>query len=352
MTLWGRIELAFAGPIRLVLLSSLVVAATGAARAQESISKFYSSNPINIYVGEAPGASYDIYGRLMSMYLGRYIPGSPQVIVRNMPGAGGLVMTNWLYNAAPRDGTAIAIAFQGTAVEQRLSSAGIQYDAGRFSWIGRISPVTEVTYTWYKSPTKSLADATRRQTIIGGSGPTAPSIWYLRVLNALAGTKFKAIPGFEGGNVSLMAMESGEIEGTSKAWATLKAGNPDLLRDHKLNILVQYGPERDPDLPNVPLLMDVGRSPDQKAALRFFTFGDAMGRSVVGPPNIPPDRLAALRKAFVRAMADPRLQSFAAKIQLQVGPPLGSDGLDQIVKDTLETSDKTAALAKAARGGF
>jgi tripartite-type tricarboxylate transporter receptor subunit TctC len=326
----------------LALVSSL-------GQAAETVEAFYKGKTIEVHIGNPPGASYDLYGRLVSKYLGRHLPGQPQVVVKHMPGAGGLTMTNWLYNIAPKDGTALAVALHATAVEQALGSAGIQYDAAAFSWIGRMSPVVEVSYTWHTSPTKTLADAQKRETVMGGSSPTAPSIWYLKVLNVLAQTKFKIIPGFQGANDSHLAMERGELEGTTKAWPTMKSANADLLRDKKVNILVQYGLERSPELPDVPLMSDMAHSNDDKTALSFYAMGNAVGRSLVGAPGIPPDRLAALRSGFMKMMEDKELIAEAEKTNIDIGPVLDGAALHKVIQDTLAISPAVVKRAKSAR---
>ncbi|HEY4135351.1 MAG TPA: hypothetical protein VGO34_09055 [Alphaproteobacteria bacterium] len=333
------------GCIATLALFAAAMPATG--HAADAVEGFYKGKTLDLYIGNPPGASYDLYGRIVSRYMPKYLPGEPTVIIRYMPGAGGLKMTNWLYNAAPKDGTALAIALHATAVEQALESEGIQYDATKFSWIGRLSPVVEVSYTWHTSPTKTLADAQQRETIMGGSGPTAPSIWYLKVLNAYAHTKFKIISGYQGAGDSHIAMERGELEGTTKAWPTMKVQNADLLRDHKVSILVQYGLDKAPELPDVPLMSDLGDSEEDKTALRFFAMGNAVGRSLVGAPGIPADRLAALRKAFDDMVKDPELLAEAQKTLTDIGPTLTGQGLEGIIKETLQTPK--AVLQRAAK---
>jgi tripartite-type tricarboxylate transporter receptor subunit TctC len=321
-----------------------------AGQAADPVAEFYKGKTISIYIGAEPGGSHDIYGRLASRYLGRHIPGEPTVVVRHMPGAGGLAMTNWLYNVAPQDGTALAISRHQVATEQALESKGVQWRAEKYAWIGRMAPIVELSYTWHTSPTKTFEDAQKRETIMGGSGPTAPSIWYLNVLNALAGTKFKAMSGYSGTNESHLAMERGELEGTTKSWAQMKTANADLLRDKKVNIILQYGLEKPPELQNVPRFSDLGVTPNDKKALGFIAMQNGIGRSVQGTPNIPADRLAALRKGLEAMMKDPELLAEAQKQDLDVGQWLSGEGLDKIIKDTLETPKDVLKLAKDARG--
>jgi tripartite-type tricarboxylate transporter receptor subunit TctC len=312
---------------------------------------FYKGKTIELYVGTDPGGGYDLYARLIARYLGRHMPGGPSIVVKNMPGAGHLRMANWVYGAAPRDGTVIAAAPQSVAIEQVLGTEGVQYDARQFTWIGRVAPVVEVTYTWHTSPTKTLDDARRRETIMGGSGVASPTVFYLKALNQLAGTKFNVIPAFPSNAETNLAMQRGEVEGGSKAWASMKVDNADWLRDGKVNILVQYATSRDKDLPDVPLMMELGRNEDERRALNLFAMGNAMGRSIMATPSIPVDRLAALRRAFAETMSDPELIAFTREKKIDFGPALTGEELQKLVEETLALPTHVIALAKKARGG-
>jgi tripartite-type tricarboxylate transporter receptor subunit TctC len=322
---------------------------SGAALAQAP-EAFYRGRTVELYVGTDPGGGYDLYGRLVARYIGKHIPGGPAVIVKNMPGAGHLRMANWVYGAAPRDGTVMGAAPQSIAIEQLLGTDGVQYDARRFTWIGRVAPVVEVTYTWHTSGTKTLADAQKRETVMGGSGAASPTVFYLKALNQLAGTKFKIIAAYPSNAETNLAMQRGEVEGGSKAWASMKVDNFDWLREKKVNILVQYATARDPDLPDVPLMMELGRTDDERRALNLFALGNAMGRSIMATPEIPQDRLLALQAAFMATMGDPDLIAFTREKKVDLGPTLNGDELKAIVDETLAMPPSVIALAKNARG--
>jgi tripartite-type tricarboxylate transporter receptor subunit TctC len=337
---------------RVAIVAAVLGVALAISRgaAADAVGDFFKGRTITYYISTVPGGGYDLYGRLVASYIGRHIPGQPAVVPKNMPGAGGLTMTNWLYNVAPRDGTAIAGPPQALAIEQVLGSKGIQYDAGKFTWIGRAAPVVEVMYTWFTSPTKTFKDAQERETIMGGTGPTSPTITYLKQLNILAGTKFKPIPGFGGTTEVNLAMERGEVEGSIKSWASMKVDNPDWLREHKVNIILQFALDKPSDLSDVPLMMDIGKTEADRQALRFFSAGNAMGRATFGPPALPPDRVAALRAAFMAAMKDPELVAEADKRRIDIGP-LSGEGLQKIVEDTLAVTPEVKARALEARTG-
>lgn len=338
-------------PVPVVSVAGAFIALLAApALAQPAVEAFYRGRTVEMVIGTQPGGGYDLYGRLIARYIGKHIPGQPTVIVKNMPGAGHLRMTNWLYNVAPKDGTVLATAPQALAIEQALGSDGIQYDAAKFSWIGRAAPVTEITYTWHTSPTRTLADARARETVMGGSGPTSPTVFYLKALNALAGTRFKIIQGFPGGAETELAMQRGEVEGGSKAWASMKVDNAEWLREKKVNILLQYGLARAPDLADVPLSTELAADANGRAALTLFAMGNAMGRSIMATPGIPAERIVALQKAFMDTMNDPELIAFARERQIDLGPALDGAALAKIVADTLAVTPETVAMVKKARG--
>jgi tripartite-type tricarboxylate transporter receptor subunit TctC len=334
-----------------VIYGAIVLGLAGVLPAHaQTPESFYRARTIELYVGTDPGGGYDLYGRLVARYIGKHVPGGPTVIVKNMPGAGHLRMANWVYGGAPRDGTVIATAPQSIAIEQVLGTEGVQYDARKFNWIGRLAPVVEVTYTWHTSPTKTLADARLRETVMGGSGAASPTVFYLKALNQLAGTKFRIIPAYPSNAETNLAMQRGEVEGGSKAWASMKVDNADWLREKKVNILVQYATSRDKDLPDVPLMMELGRNEDERRALNLFAMGNAMGRSIMATPAIPADRLAALQQAFLDAMRDPELVAFAQERKIDLGPVLSGDELKALVEETMSVSPAIVALAKMARG--
>ena len=325
-----------------------VTALMVSAAAADPVEDFYRNHPINFYIGNTVGGGYDLYGRFIARYLGRHIPGNPSIVPVNMPGAGGLNMAGWLYNKAPRDGTAIAIASQVLAIEQALDSPGVQYDARKFNWIGRAAPVVELTYTWHTSPTKTLEDARQRETVMGGINPTSNTVSYLRLLNALAGTKFKIISGYPGTTEMHLAMERGETEGATKTWEAFKADNSDWLRDKKVNILVQYALTKSPELPDTPLMIDLGKSDADRQVLRFFATGNELGRGFMTAPGVPPERVAALRKALMEMMKDPKFIADAGKRQLDIGPMPGAD-VQKLIEDSLAVSPALIAAAKRAR---
>jgi tripartite-type tricarboxylate transporter receptor subunit TctC len=333
---------------RALAVALAVLSVASQAAWADSVGDFFKGKTVTYYISTVPGGGYDLYGRLTASYIGRHIPGNPTVVPKNMPGAGGLAMTNWLYNVAPRDGTAIGGPPQALAIEQELGSPGIQYDAAKFTWIGRAAPVVEIMYTWFTSPTKTFKDAQMRETVMGGTGPTSPTITYLKQLNLLAGAKFKPISGFGGTSEVNLAMERGEVEGSIKSWASMQTDNADWLRDKKVNLILQFALDKPDELKDVPLMMEIGKTDADKQALKFFSTGNAMGRATFGPPALPADRVTALRTAFMETMTDPELVADAAKRKVDIGP-LSGEGLQKIVDDTLAVPAEVKARAIEAR---
>ena len=334
------------------LSTALVAALIGslAPAAADPVADFYRNQTISFYIGNTVGGGYDLYGRFLARHLGRYVPGAPNIVTVNMPGAGGLNMAGWLYSRAPRDGTAIAIASQVLAIEQALGSPGVQYDARKLSWLGRAAPVVEISYTWHTSATRSLDDARRRETVMGGINPTSNTVTYLRLLNVLAGTRFKIISGYPGTTEMHLAMERGETEGATKTWEAFKADNDDWLRDRKVNMLVQYALTASPELPGVPLMMDLGRNDAARAVLRFYAAGNELGRSLIAPPGVPPERIAALRKALIDMIRDPEFLAEAKQRRVEIGPLAGEE-VQKLIDATLDVAPEVIAAAKEAREG-
>lgn len=325
------------------------------AEAANAVEDFYKGKTVEMYVGTPAGGGYDLYGRLIADYIGRYIPGKPNVIVRNMPGAAHLTMTNHVFNNAPRDGTVLAIPQQIMAVEQAMgSNPGVRYDAAKFNWVGRAVSVVTIAYTWHPSPTKTIEDARARETVMGTTGASSPTNIFLKSLNDFAGTRLKLISGYASTNESELAMQRGEVEGVLADWSGFKIRGADWIRDKKVNIMVQWSGERPPDLPDVRLVREVGRDDRNSQILQFYAMGNALGRAFMTTPDVLADRLAALREAFQKTMKDPELLAFAQKSNIDIGPVATGVELHKLVDETLHFSPDIIAEAKkglAAAGG-
>jgi tripartite-type tricarboxylate transporter receptor subunit TctC len=317
---------------------------TGLARANE----FYAGRTITLYVGFEAGGGYDLYARLVGRHLGRFIAGEPKVIVQNMPGAAGLRVANYVYQVAPQDGTALAIAAESVALEQALQGAGTEYDASKLSWVGRVAPSASITFTWQTSKVKNFEDARRQEAVIGATGVTGITSYTPRALNRLAGSKFKLVTGYSGSSGVLLAMERGEVEGGFAIWPEFMKQKPEWLAQKKINVLYIVAGKRAPELPDVPTTAELGRDEEAKTVLRFLASTTEIGRSIFSTPNVPADRLEHLRSAFAKMTQDGEFRRDAEQMGLQIDPQSG----EQLQKDVaaINQSPKTIIeKAKAAR---
>jgi tripartite-type tricarboxylate transporter receptor subunit TctC len=272
---------------------------------QPSVEDFYRGKKIDLIIGYSSGGTYDLYARLVARHLGQHIPGRPLIVPRNMPGAGSRSAATWMANVAPRDGTMIATADQSLSLQQAAGDARIQFDTTKFIYIGNPNVENNTTATWHASGIKTIEDARRREVTMGATGGSTSS-QYPKAMNALLGTRFKIILGYPGGNDINLAMERGEVDGRgSNSWASWKATRPHWLAEKKINILVQIGLKKVPDLPDVPLLMELGANDDDRKLLRLLSASTQIGRPIFTTPDAPAERVAALRAAFEATVRDP-----------------------------------------------
>jgi tripartite-type tricarboxylate transporter receptor subunit TctC len=255
--------------------TSLLFGLTIAPHAAEPDASF-KGQTVHLYIGFAPGGSYDYFGRLVARLIGRHLPGNPTVIAEQMPGAGSFTAANYLYARAPKDGTALGIVSQTMAIEEALGTPGVQYKAARFNWIGRATSVNEVSLTFHTSKTKTIRDAVAQETTMAGTGAGSPSETYLKLLNEVAGTRFKLVGPYPASNDSMLAMERGEVDGAFTSYATLKVSHQDWLRDNTINILVQYG-ERSADLPDIPYAVDLATTDEGRQLMAFYVSSEQIG---------------------------------------------------------------------------
>jgi tripartite-type tricarboxylate transporter receptor subunit TctC len=314
-----------------LLLAGFGLALAGPAAAQ-TVEEFYKGKTIDLVISFTAGGGYDAYARLMARHIGDHIPGKPTIVPRNMPGGGGRVAGNYLYNVARKDGTVLAVIDQSLALEQARGDKTIQFDAVKFNWIGNPAAENNTTVTWHTSPVKTIEDAKKQEVPIGATGNNT-SAQFPKAMNALVGTKFKVVYGYPGGNDINLAMERGEVAGRgSNSWGSWKGTRPDWIRDKKINILVQIGLKKTADLPDVPLLMDLASNPEDKAVLRLLSSPTAIGRPLLAPPGVPADRVKALRAAFDAMLKDPAFIEEAKKQNLDIEPVPGEE-LQQIVAE-------------------
>jgi tripartite-type tricarboxylate transporter receptor subunit TctC len=323
-------------PLMFALTAALLALCPAGGRAQNA-ADFYRGRTIDLYIGYSAGGGYDVYARALARHMGRFIPGAPAIVPKNMPGAGSLVLANWLYNVAPRDGTAFGTIARGVAFEPLLGSTKAQFNAARFGWIGSMNEEVSVCAAWHTSGVTRLEEVMQREFTVGGSGPAADTDVFPKVLNGTIGTRFKIVTGYPGGNDIDLAMERGEVMGRCGwSWSSVIATHKSWLDQGKISILVQLSLSRHPDLPNVPLVMSFARTDEQKQIFRLAFARQPMGRPFLAPPDIPPDRLSALRDAFMATMTDAAFLAEAGKMQLEINPVAGG-AVQEIVREVYQT---------------
>jgi tripartite-type tricarboxylate transporter receptor subunit TctC len=293
------------------------------AHADQSVEAFYKGATINLYVGFAPGGSYDFYARLFARHMGRHIPGNPLIVLQSMPGAGSLRAANYLYNVAPKDGTALAVVTQTVMLEESFQTPGVQYKATEFTYVGRMTAVLETMISWHGAKAQNIQDVRKYETVAGGTGSTSPTEGYPRLLNAFAGTKFKIVSGYTGTTDIMLAMERGEVDALENSWNTVIRTKKDWVDTGKINVLIQASLERSKELPNVPTLVEMGNTPQDQAALAFYVSSAAVSRSMIATPGIPPERVKALREAFMATTHDPQFLAEVAQSQSEFSPATG-----------------------------
>jgi tripartite-type tricarboxylate transporter receptor subunit TctC len=324
--------------------------ASCAAAGESDVANFYEGKQIRLLIGYPPGGGYDAYGRLLARYLGSQIPGNPKVIPGNMPGAGSIVLANYLFNRAPKDGSVIGVVAGDAALNPLFRHPEAHYDSLKFSWIGSMSEETSTCFAWHTAPIRTIEDAFRHEFVIGTASSTGTTFSYPTSSNFLLGTKFKIIPGYEGTNRAMLAVERGEIEGMcGTAWNSIKSSHPGWLENKLVNIILQEATHRHPDLPDVPTVMDIATTDHQREVLEMIYGWQVMGRPVVAPPDIPPERLAALRRAFDATMRSPPLLADAEKIRLDIGPIRGEE-VDAFLARVYRTPQSIVSEAATALG--
>ena len=309
---------------RILLLSGIfgILAAHAFAQATEP---FYAGKRVNIVVGSAAGSGYDAYTRMLGRHLGRHLPGNPTITIQNMPGGGGLTAANYLYNVAPADGTVIGSIQRGLLISPWVMPEGVKYDVEKIAWIGSTNAETGVVAAWHTVPHKSAQDLFITELIVGGSGPQTDSESTPRAYAKLLGMKFRIVSGYESTGPVLLAMERGEVQGIgNSSWSNWTTGYAHYLKDNKVKILLQSGLEANPELPGVPLALDLAKSPATRAALELLLTPNKIGRPFAAPPAVPADRLAMLRKAFDETIKDPAFLAEAKSQNMEISPTDGA----------------------------
>ncbi len=331
------------GLIALVLAS--LAAGTSAAQTPE---QFYKGKILDLEIGYPTGGSNDAYGRLLANHLGKHIPGSPTIVPRNTPGAGSFLAVNRVYANLPKDGTVIGLGAPTLALDERLGSQGVRFKTEDLNWLGRVDNLINIVMMWHTSKVKSIADAQKIESTLSGTGAGSTVSIYPTVLNHVIGTRFKLVMGYRGSNEAMLAMERGEVEGHSTAWSAVKVAKPDWIRDKLVNIIVQFALHRHPELPDVPTAVELARNDEERAVLSAILNASEVGTSFFTTPGVPPDRLAALRRAFDDTMKDPDFLAEAERIRLGVSPLPG----EELQKLVAQVSNLPPALLDKVRAVY
>jgi tripartite-type tricarboxylate transporter receptor subunit TctC len=306
-----------------VTLAALLAPSPGRA---QSPAEFYKGKTVELTIGTSVGGGYDAYGRMLARSMGKYIPGNPAIVPRNMEGAGSMRLASHLYNTAPKDGTAFGTINRGTGFEPLLGNKGAQFDATRFNWIGSTNNEVSVCVAWHTTGITRFDDLLTHELVVGATGPSADTYQFPKITNAVLGTKFKIVTGYPGGNDVDLAMERGEVAGRCGwSWTSVKGLHQPWLDRKAINILYQMGLSKHRDLPDVPLVIDLARTDEERAILKLIFARQVMAWPFLAPPGTPTDRVEALRKAFLQTMQDKDFLAEADKAGLEITPVSGDD---------------------------
>jgi len=323
---------------------ALAVLAISAANAQ-SPAQFYNGKLVDMQIGYSVGGGYDLYARLVARHLGNNIPGNPTLVPKNMEGAGSLRLANWLYGAAPRDGSAIGAMSRGAAFDPLLGEIGAQFDASKFNWIGSANDEVSVCVALPTSGIAKFDDVLTKPLTIGSTGVGDDTYQFPAVINAVLGTKFKIITGYPGGNDVTLALERGEVQGRCGwSWSSLKATRSDWVASKKIIVLVQMSLSKHPDLSDVPLIMDLAKTDEQRQIFKLIFARQVMGRPYAAPPQVPQDRVTALRQAFAATMRDKDFLDDAEHGKFEINPVSG-ERLEALVNEIYQTPPAVAKKA-------
>ncbi len=333
--------------ISIACAAVLLLASLGNVAAQ-SPAEFYKGRNLDLYIGYSVGGAYDLYARVIGRHMGTHILGSPTLVPKNMEGAGSLRLANYLYRVAPQDGSALATIGRGIPFDPLLIGKGDQFDAQKFNWLGSANNEVSVCVAMKDSGITSFQDLFAKELTVGGTGTSADTDQFPRVMNGILGTHFKIVEGYPGGNDVVLAMERGEVAGRCGwSWSSVKSTHKSWIDDKRMIVLVQLSLTKHPEMPDVPLIMDFAKTDEQRQILKMIFARNVIGRPYLAPPNVPADRVAVLRKAFMDTMTDKDFLADADKTDLEINPVSGAD-VETLVKEVYATPAAIVEKAKAA----
>ena len=303
----------------------------------QSVADFYRGRQITLMVGSSPGGGYDAIARIVAIHIGKLIPGNPGIIVQNAPGGGSVTISNRIYRIAPQDGTVLGLVQRGVLLAQLTKRSGVQFEIAKFNWIGSVSPDASLVVAWHTSPVKTVADLLTQPMIVGGTGATSDLEASARLLNATIGTKFRIVGGYPGQADVLLAIQRGELQGSADwAWSEIKSRYSNFIAEKKINLILQNGLRKIPELTHVPLTMDLIKNETDRRVAELYFGLKQVARPILAGPGVPADRLAALRTAFLALKEDPGFKADADKLGLSDPTPAGE--IENYIKLTTSAS--------------
>jgi tripartite-type tricarboxylate transporter receptor subunit TctC len=320
---------------RRLLIAATLTALVGPAAAED----FYRGKTLRLIVPSDVGGGYDLYARTFATHLRRHIPGEPTIVVQNMPGGGGLLAANYLFNVAPKDGLVIGMIQRGVPFYPFFGDQNAKFVPTQFNWLGSFAAETGSTTIWHTAKAQTMADAFKDTVVLGGSGPN-DSETYPHLMNNTIGTKFRVVSGYRANSAVFLAMERGEVEGVTGSWSSVKSERPNWLRDKLVRVLVQVGKTRAPDLPDVPLIMDFVKTAEHKAMWTVILAMAQAGRPVTAPPGIPPELTRTLRAAFDATVKDPAFAAEMERGRRELSPESG-ESMQKMLEEVAATPAET-----------
>jgi len=299
------------------LLAALIAIGHAAAQTPTGV---FAGKTVNLIIGFGPGGGYDLWARILARHIGRHLPGNPTVTPQNMEGAGSYRAANFIYNVAPKDGTAFALIARDTPLGPLTGAPGAQFDATKLSWLGTPAIETNVCIAYNTAPVKTVPDLLERQLVVGDTGPGTGTRSYPKALNDILGMKFKIVGVYPSSADVFLAMERGEVQGICESIESVKVRRPDWIPTKTISVLFQGGTKPNPELKDVPFVVELAHNDADQQAIEFLYAGQGIGRPFVAPPNLSPDRLKLLRDAFMATMKDPEFIAEAGQRKLVLEP--------------------------------
>ncbi|SDW74500.1 Bug family tripartite tricarboxylate transporter substrate binding protein [Roseicitreum antarcticum] len=328
------------------MAAGLSMGAAAAYSQTDAIAEFYDGQTITIYVGFGPGGGYDLYGRLAADFLGKHIPGNPDVIVENMPGAGGRLAAQYLYSVAPQDGTALSVIVQSVGMDSALGTIPGNVDAAQFAAIGRLTANYELGIAWAGAEAQNFEDAKTVPVPFASTGAGSASAFVPRMLNDIEGTQFEVIAGYQGTSNAAIAMEQSEVDAMMIGIAGLRASRPDWLDNGMVNVLWQLSNEPHPDFMDVPAVGQLGTTDEERQMLQLVAGAAGVGRSLVTTPNVPAERVEALRRAFDAMLEDEAFLAAATERNQELDP-ISGEALQDVINSQMDVSPDALERVRA-----